>query len=384
MTFNCYICKKTYSSYQSLWNHNHKFHNDSDLIDSKSQESTENNSDNDDISKCKFCNKKFSNRQSRWRHEKTCPENDIKNTLEHIKNEIEILKKNSQEIATNKNNNSKNTNIINNGTIINGQNNNVSHLNLVQPGFENINDFTFDEVKNIFNSEISDIIKLIDTINFSKNRPRFNSYQTTSIESAYLSVYNAETKTIDKDRKKYFFEDIICKTIQKHELLYNKYKNKFDSDKRQKLEENIMHLKKIKDDSFSSKIMQEMIRNLNMLSYNKRDIVQKTWDGTHDEESDDEDFMKMLLDDPETQKIIAENKKKELEKNNLLVLSQNETNNNTSDKYNKSKKSNKSSESESSDIILSDSDCDSDCDRSEWFNKIMRKKKIDKSKELIL
>jgi len=52
--------------------------------------------------------------------------------------------------------------------------------------------------------------------------------------------------------------------------------------------------------------MDEIIRNLNLLSYNKRDLIQDTWSGK--KYNSDEEFMKMLLNDPETQKIIANNK----------------------------------------------------------------------------
>jgi hypothetical protein len=63
-------------------------------------------------------------------------------------------------------------------------------------------------------------------------------------------------------------------------------------------------LKKIRENSFNSKIIGEMIRNLNLLSYNNRDIVQETWTGRKYEHESDEEFMAMLLDDPETQKIL--------------------------------------------------------------------------------
>jgi hypothetical protein len=114
---------------------------------------------------------------------------------------------------------------------------------------------------------------------------------------------------VNKERKRYFFEAIICKSIQNHEILYKKFKSKFNSNKRKQIEDNIINLKKMKENSFSSKIMGELIRNLNLLSYNKRDLVQDTWSGKKYDNDSDEDFMTMLLDDPETQKIIEANKK---------------------------------------------------------------------------
>ena len=60
----CKICKKAYSSYQSLWNHNKKKHN----VEIEEKEHN-----------CKYCDKNLSCRQSKWRHEKTCNNNNKKN-----------------------------------------------------------------------------------------------------------------------------------------------------------------------------------------------------------------------------------------------------------------------------------------------------------------
>jgi len=63
--------------------------------------------------------------------------------------------------------------------------------------------------------------------------------------------------------------------------------------------------------------MGEMIRKLNLISYNNRELIQNTWTNSnnkkYDYESDDE-FMTMLLDDPETQRVIAEENNKKLNK----------------------------------------------------------------------
>ena len=56
--------------------------------------------------------------------------------------------------------------------------------------------------------------------------------------------------------------------------------------------------------------MSELIRTLNLLSYNKRKLIQDTWYGKTYENESDEEFMKMLLDDEETQRIIKQNKNK--------------------------------------------------------------------------
>jgi hypothetical protein len=103
---------------------------------------------------------------------------------------------------------------------------------------------------------------------------------------------------VNKERKKYFYEDVICKSIQNHEILYSKFKNKFNSIKRKQIEDNIYNLKQIRDNSFNNKIMHEIIRKLNLVSYNKRDLVQDTWNGKY-YDNEDEEFMKMILEDPQ-------------------------------------------------------------------------------------
>jgi len=64
MAHICKICNKIYSSYQSLWIHNKKFHNqtsDKVLICSDNGYKYYN---------CRLCNKNFTNVKTRWSHEK--------------------------------------------------------------------------------------------------------------------------------------------------------------------------------------------------------------------------------------------------------------------------------------------------------------------------
>jgi len=58
MEYKCKKCDKIYSSYQSLWIHNKKFH--SEVIINKK------------IWECSVCKKILSCKQSRWRHEQNC------------------------------------------------------------------------------------------------------------------------------------------------------------------------------------------------------------------------------------------------------------------------------------------------------------------------
>ncbi len=321
MDYICKTCNKKYKSYQSLWNHNHKYHNTNDNhCDNHNNHSDNhvnnhnNHSDNlikNSITKkycCGKCDKEFSQFQNRWRHEKSCKEtNNNQNNNDNLKLEIIELKNKVQKLEK-KSNIKTTTNIKVNGNLFNGNNKMDVGPKIIinKTGNENMDQISYNEVSTIFDNEISSVVKLIELVNFSENKPENHSFCSTALESPYLSFYNTDTNTINKERKRYFFEDVICKSIQNHEILYSKFKNKFNSVKRKQIEDNIENLKMIKANSFNSKIIGEMIRNLNLISYNKRDLIQDTWSGSnkkYDHDSDEE-FMAMLLDDPKTQAII--------------------------------------------------------------------------------
>jgi len=255
---------------------------------------------------CEFCKKTFSRKNNLNYHIKNkCK---LKNKVDEKNNEIkfELVEiKNKIIKLENKKNNKITNNIKVNGNIFNGNNNDSGPKIIInKTGNEKINQITYNEVSTIFDNEISSVVKLIELVNFNENKPENHSFCSTALESPYLSFYNTDTNTVNKERKIYFFEDVICKSIQNHEILYSKFKNKFNSIKRKQIEDNIYNLKKIRENSFNSKIIGEMIRNLNLLSYNNRDLIQDTWTGRKYDHESDEEFMAMLLDDPETQKIL--------------------------------------------------------------------------------
>ena len=311
MEYICKICNKNYKSYQSLWNHNHKYHlalnhNVTHYLHNLPQTDHKNTQNDSDNISCDYCNKILSRNDSLKRHLKICKE---KNNQENIKSELVEIKNKISKLENKKNNKITN-NIKVTGNIIGTNNDSGPKIIINKTGFENIDQISYNEVSTIFDNEISSVIKLIELVNFSENKPENHSFCSTALESPYLSFYNTDTNTVNKERKRYFFEDVICKSIQNHEILYSKFKNKFNSSKRKQIEDNIYNLKKIKENSFNSKIIGEMIRNLNLISYNNRDLVQDTWSGKKYDYESDEEFMAMLLDDPETQKIIENNKKK--------------------------------------------------------------------------
>ena len=93
-----------------------------------------------------------------------------------------------------------------------------------------------------------------------------------------------------------------------------------------------------------------MINNLNLLSYNNRDLVQNTWNGKKYDNESDEEFMAMLLDDPETQRIIALEKASAANKKINNNSNDNSTDEDSNDNSNNNS-SDEDSDSESIDIL---------------------------------
>ena len=98
--FICKTCNKEYSSYQSLWNHNKKFHVNTNVNNVNTNVNTNVNNVNTNVNNnvnnvnktynCLYCNKIFLFRQSKYLHEKKY----CKNKFENNKDEKEELKDN--------------------------------------------------------------------------------------------------------------------------------------------------------------------------------------------------------------------------------------------------------------------------------------------------
>ncbi len=105
--YNCTICNKLYKSYQSLWNHNKKFHveknvarniiiiNDSFDNNTAVQESNLLVTKSNLSLQCKYCHKIFNHKQNKYVHQKNVCESKYKKKAEDInkiKEEKELAK----------------------------------------------------------------------------------------------------------------------------------------------------------------------------------------------------------------------------------------------------------------------------------------------------
>jgi hypothetical protein len=303
MDFACNICKKEFKTYNGRWKHIKNTHGNNDehvMSTGIHTMSTTNVPEKEDKKyTCSKCHKEYNNKTSKYRHQKVCIV--TKNIYE---TKIEILEKKMEKLE--KKTAKKVINNINNGTI--------NNIVINKVGDENLLDLNDKEVTTIFNKELEGVITFIELLNFNERLPNNHSYCTTSLESKFLSTYNNESKTVEKDRKKYFFDKLITTTIDRLEILYKSNKKKFSSEKKKQIEENITNLKSLKNYDFNNKIVKEIMNKMNLLSYNKRAIVQKTW---YNDSSDSEDDFQKDLEKNETREEMRMKHEKRMLKYNI-------------------------------------------------------------------
>lgn len=259
--FFCKNCNKTYKTTNGLWKHNKKHHDGKEKIIK------------DNI--CCYCEKKLSDRHSKWRHEQLCfnkNKNDInkittefKEELTKIKTELEFVK--NKPATINNINNIKNINkgIINKGV-----------MNYIKPpGSEDISLITEKEAEKILENEMNCLIALVDYVNFNEKYPENHSFCTTALNDKYISTINTETLTIEKQRKKDFFDLMLTNSLKVINVLYDKLKNK-KNPKALKYKENIDKLTDFV--VVNNKGKKAYVEMMNTLSFNKRHLTQTTWD----------------------------------------------------------------------------------------------------------
>lgn len=254
MNLTCDICNKNYKSSQSLWNHNNRFHK---KITNELIISSDTSSDINLTNKynCDLCTRQFNNRQNKYKHEKICIKKDenYKIQIKYLLDEVKKLKSKS------------NKKIINfNGPI---NNNSINNLNICKPGDENINLLTSDENNFIISQGLNSIISLVDNLNFNERLPQHHNFCVSSINDKHVNILDKTTNNIIKQSKTDLFDQILFAHI-------NKLENLASTDKDKKF--NIV-FNKLKAFIFLKQGKKEFVKQINMLSYNKRHTVLKTW-----------------------------------------------------------------------------------------------------------
>ena len=217
------MCNKLYSSYQSMWIHNKKFHNPTIIKTNESMIKT-NESIKPKEFRCKYCNKSFKYYQNKWDHEKNyCKNKELKvtetNKIDLLEKEIIKLK---NLIPTKKNNNNQ-IDIINDNIEENKlKDNNVSYIYLIQERehFEkNNNIFKFGRTTQVPNNKICRLLhykkgsKILFVMNCNNNKVGL-------IETNIKKIFKDQFKQHDDGFEHYIGDkdkmmDIIISVIKK-------------------------------------------------------------------------------------------------------------------------------------------------------------------------
>ena len=222
--FICKTCNRYYKSYQSLWNHNKKFHsiNNHNITNHNHTDNQNITINNHNKYNCKYCNKQFNFNQNKWRHEKKCNKtlikkyNDLKEENELLKEEfkkeidnlknqmLELMNKNCkmhpktlQKINKQMNNQLNNCNITNN-------------INIVQLGNENILETLSEKEKlKILSHCYGSFDKLIECVHFNPKYPQFKNITITNLKDDYAYKYDEKQNKFIACKKEELLEDLL-------------------------------------------------------------------------------------------------------------------------------------------------------------------------------
>jgi len=289
MTPECKICKKYYSSYKSLWNHNNKYHKYGNekckskciSIGKSKCKSFVNNKKYE----CNYCDKIYEYRQSRYKHELKCKINkeikQIDNTkIEKLEKEIEDLKK---IIKTNKFIGTKINNKINN--INNGQ---INNINIVGLGLENIKSLTEDEKLKLLKSINFNEFPIVELVRQIYNDDKFKDCRNTyisNLQNKTAMTYNDEKEKFEATNKKKLIQDIINVRKIDVENMYNQYNNSDKINEKTKIcmLEYLQKLLSGKDKKYKQ-ILDRHQEEIVYIIYNCKDFMKTLYESTLNED----------------------------------------------------------------------------------------------------
>jgi hypothetical protein len=247
MEYLCEICNKKYKSYQSLWNHNKKFHPKPD----KKIEYI-----------CKYCKKTFDNKYNKYYHQKKC--NNLQNNKDsnipineplffsEEKNNAtlrtpSVLNEPYQTELDKLNSKAKLLNELDNKIVI--TNNNINNVNSNNINSNNktiiINNYNSDNIEYITEQFKDKLFKhLLDDEELNIPLPKL-------IESIKFNPYHKENNNvkIKSDRSKigFYYDENKWKAMNKNELLDDlcnyslKIFSKYFEEKKNDLSEDIIN-----------------------------------------------------------------------------------------------------------------------------------------------
>jgi hypothetical protein len=246
--FKCSQCENIYKTKNGLQKHMRTIHPITNNVKKEKQHT------------CKFCYKIFRTRQTKWSHEQKCK---IINEIP-LAEEVKILKAEIKELKA------KPSSIINNTT-----NNTTNNIQIVmkQPGTESIDHLTTEKQRVIMQKGLNSLTYLIETINFDKLKPENHTYCVTALNDKHASIINPETNTITKADKNTLFDKLLVSNLSNLEIMAKN--SNFKSADRKEYEEKIKNLRNLL--FTNKKCSKRYYQDLNLISYNNKDMVLETW-----------------------------------------------------------------------------------------------------------
>ncbi len=268
-TYFCEICKKTYTTYMGFWKHNKKYHKE----------------DNEEVLNtntiCKYCNQQLASRQGRWRHEQKCQQTKnipIDEKFKQLEDKIKVLES--------KPSNTNNSNTTNNMTNSNNTINNSIQYVINAPTASSLDHLTFEVQKEVLDKGLNSLVCLIELINFNKSVPENHSYCITAINDKHASVIDEKTNKVVKTNKFDLFDKVLGANLSNLEKLADN--SNFTPSQKTQYKDKVNYLKTMMFQN--NKFIKRYQSDINLMGYNNKDMVQKTWESLKElSDGDDEE-----------------------------------------------------------------------------------------------
>lgn len=186
----------------------------------------------------------------------------LKKQVEKLCKDVKIIKEEKNIIINNTINTTNTINTINNIQYI------INPLSL-----SSIEHLTTEIQQDILNKELNSLISLIEAINFNKLVPENYSYCVTAINDKHASIIDEKTNTIIKTNKFDLFDKVLVAQLDILEKISNN--PSFTDNQRNEYKTKIDYLKKSIFEN--TKFMKRYQNDINLISYNNKDLIQETW-----------------------------------------------------------------------------------------------------------
>ena len=269
-TYFCEICKKTYTTYMGFWKHNKKYHKE----DNEEVLNTNTNTN------CKYCNQQLASRQGRWRHEQKCQQTKnipIDEKFKQLEDKIKVL----ESKPSNANNSNTTNNMTNSNNIIN---NSIQYV-INAPTASSLDHLTFEVQKEVLDKGLNSLVCLIELINFNKSVPENHSYCITAINDKHASVIDEKTNKVVKTNKFDLFDKVLGANLSNLEKLADN--TNFTPSQKVQFKDKVNYLKTMMFQN--NKFIKRYQSDINLMGYNNKDMVQKTWESLKELSDEDED-----------------------------------------------------------------------------------------------